>query len=593
MSAAQVKLNGADRPTTFVNATQLTAQIPASDIAAIGAQQGAVAITVFNPPSTGGGGGTSNAIGLNIVNPVPVLNNLSPANATAGSAAFALTLNGSNFINGATVQWNNSARATTFVSATQLRAQITADDLLSVRTVNVTVVNPAPGGGVSDASTLTINAAPNPLPVMVSLNPNSASAGSNAFTLMVSGNSFVSGAVIRWNGADRATTFISQTQLSAVITASDVANAGSATITVFSPASTTGGGGVSNSLSFKIHQAPNPLPVLTSVTPDLVAARGAAFTLTARGNNFLPNSVVRWNGTDRLTTFVSATQLTAQITQADINAAGLAQVTVFNPASTGGGGGSSAAQSVLIASPLASVSAASYAANDIARDSIVAAFGANLATGVEVARTTPLPTNLGGTSLMVRDSAGVTRLAPLFFVAPTQVNYLLPPGTTNGLTTMTVTSGDNKISLGTVNVVDVVPGLFTANANGSGVPSALILRVRGDGTFGYESLALFNQQTSQWQPAPIDLGPETDQVFLVLFGTGFANRRSAPNGTPASATASIGGLSANTTYAGTQGGLLGLDQANVLIPRTVRRGEIDVVLTIDGKATNTVKIAVK
>ena len=596
-SNSLVRWNGADRPTTFINAMELTAQIPASDIASLGAQQGAIAITVFNPPSTGGGGGTSNVVGLSLVNPVPVLNNLSPSNAITGSAALTLTVNGSNFVSGASVQWNNSARLTTFVSATQLRAQITADDLLSVRTVNVTVVNPsspAGGGGVSNAATFTINAAPHPLPVLVSLSPNSASAGSGAFTLMVSGNSFVSGAVIRWNGADRATTFISQTQLSAPIAASDLVNAGNVAVTVFNPASASGGGGLSNSLTFTITPAPNPAPILLSVTPDLIAARSGAFTLTATGRNFLTSSIVRWNGADRVTTFVSATQLTAQIVAGDINAVGNAQVTVVNPPSTGGGGGTSSAQTVMIASPLASTSAASYRANEVARDSIVAAFGANLATGIEVARTNPLPTNLRGTSLSVRDSAGVSRLAPLFFVAPTQVNYLVPAGTATGLATVSLSSGDNKISLGTVTIVDVSPGIFTANATGAGVPSALVLRIKADNTFAYESLSVFNQPTSQWQPAPIDLGPETDQLFLVIFGTGFAYRRGPANGTPANVTATLGGISGNVPFAGAQGGLIGVDQANIAIPRTLKgRGEIDVLMTVDGKATNTVRIVIR
>ena len=523
---------------------------------------------------------------------------LNPSNVLVGSGGFDLTINGSGFVNGATVQWNNSARATTFVSVTQLRAQITADDLLSVRTVNVTVTNPAPGGGVSNAATFTINAAPNPLPVLVSLNPNNAIACGGAFTLAVSGNSFVSGAVIRWNGADRATTFISQTQLSAAIPASDLANAARVTVTVFNPASAssggTGGGGASNSLPFAILSFSALPPELNSISPNLVAARGSAFTLTLIGANFLPSSVVRWNGADRATTFVSATQLTAQILASDINAIGSALVTVANPPTACASGNVSAAQPVTIASSLASTSAASYRTNEIARDSIVAAFGVNLATGVELARTNPLPTNLRGTSLTVRDSAGVSRLAPLFFVAPTQVNYQMPPGTAVGLATITLTSGDSKISLGTANLVDVAPGIFTANANGAGVPSALVLRVKADNTFAYESLSTFNQQTSQWQPAPIDLGPETDQVFLILYGTGFAYRNGLPNGGPASVSATLGGLAGNVPFAGAQGSLIGLDQANVVIPRGLKgRGEIDVLMTVDGKVTNPVKLAIR
>jgi uncharacterized protein (TIGR03437 family) len=596
-NASVVRWNGADRVTTFVNAMQLTAQIPASDIATLGAQAGDVAITVFNPITAGGGGGTSNAITFNIVNPVPVLNNLSPSNLNAGSPAFTLTLNGSNFANGAIVQWNNSPRPTTFISSTRLTAQITVDDLLTVRNVSVIVINPtsaAGGGGASNTSTFIVNPPPNPVPVLVSISPNNTAIGSPSFTLTVNGNSFVSNAVVRWNSADRATTFVSQTQLTAQIPASDVANLGTATVTIFNPASPTGGGGFSNGLTFTINQALNPAPVLTSVTPNLLMQRSGAFTLTANGTSFLPNSIVRWNGLDRATTFVSATQLRAEIIATDLNNAGLAQVTVFNPPSPGGGGGTSAVQSVVIAPTFASASAASYRGNEIARESIVAGFGVSLATAIEVARTNPLPTNLLGTQVSIRDSAGVTRLAPLFFVAPTQINYLLPAQTAMGIAAVTVTSGDNKISLGTLNVTDVAPGLFTANANGAGVPSAVVLRVRSDGTFTYEPLASFNQQTAQWQPMPIELGPESDQVFLILYGTGFTNRRSLLNGAPANVAATVGGISVNVPFAGAQGSLVGVDQANVPLPRGLRgRGEIDVSMTVDGKTTNTVRIAIQ
>jgi Domain of unknown function (DUF4082)/Bacterial Ig-like domain/Bacterial Ig domain len=86
-------------------------------------------------------------------------------------------------------------------------------------------------------------------------------------------------------------------------------------------------------------QAPpsnNPVPTTSGLAPNSAIAGGAAFTLTVNGTNFVTNSVVRWNGADRPTTFVSATQLTAAIPSTDIAASGTASVTVFNPAPGGG-----------------------------------------------------------------------------------------------------------------------------------------------------------------------------------------------------------------------------------------------------------------
>ena len=92
-------------------------------------------------------------------NPVPAIASLAPASATAGSAAFALTVNGTGFVNGSVVRWNGSSRTTTLVSATQVRAAITAADIAAAGTAQVTVFNPTPGGGTSGNSTFTVTAA--------------------------------------------------------------------------------------------------------------------------------------------------------------------------------------------------------------------------------------------------------------------------------------------------------------------------------------------------------------------------------------------------------------------------------------------------
>jgi uncharacterized repeat protein (TIGR01451 family) len=98
-------------------------------------------------------------------NPVPAITSLLPSTAAAGSGAFTLTVNGSNFVNGAVVNFNGNARTTSFVSATQLTAAILANDVASAGTPSVTVTNPSPGGGTSNPLTFTITgpAAPSAL----------------------------------------------------------------------------------------------------------------------------------------------------------------------------------------------------------------------------------------------------------------------------------------------------------------------------------------------------------------------------------------------------------------------------------------------
>jgi hypothetical protein len=151
LSSSVVRWNGVNRPTTYVRSTQLQASIPASDLASSGTAQ----VTVFTPTP---GGGTSNALTFTIAasNPVPVLSALSPSGAATGGPGFTLTLTGTGFVPSSVARWNGSARTTTFVSSTQLRASISASDLANSGTTQVTVFTPTPGGGTSNALTFTI-----------------------------------------------------------------------------------------------------------------------------------------------------------------------------------------------------------------------------------------------------------------------------------------------------------------------------------------------------------------------------------------------------------------------------------------------------
>jgi hypothetical protein len=201
-------------------------------------------VTVVNPAP---GGGTSNAQTFTINNPVPTTTSLSPSTAVAGGAAFTLTVNGTGFVSNSVVQWNGSNRTTTYISSTQLTAAITAADIASAGTAQVTVVDPAPGGGTSNAQTFTITTSP--VPTTTSLSPSTAAAGGAAFTLTVNGTGFVSNSVVQWKGSSRTTTYVSSTQLTAAITAADIASAGTASVTVVNP---TPGGGTSNAQTFTI-----------------------------------------------------------------------------------------------------------------------------------------------------------------------------------------------------------------------------------------------------------------------------------------------------------------------------------------------------
>jgi hypothetical protein len=315
-----VEVNGSSRTTTFVSATQLTAAIPAGDVASTGS----LPITVVNAAP---GGGSSSQLTVSVTNPAPSLANISPNTVTAGSAAFTLAVNGSNFVPGSVVQVNGSSRTTTFSSSTQLTASIPTSDVASAGNVSVTVFNPTPGGGTSAAVTLAVT---NPQPSLTSMSPTSVQAGSGAFTLTLNGGNFIAGSVVRVNGSNRTTTFVSASRLTAQITAADVATAANLSITVFNPSP---GGGTSAALTFTVL---NPVPSISSISPATTVVLGPSFTLTVNGSGFVTGSVVQVDGSPRPTTFVSSTQLTAQISNNDILSLGQRTITVFNPAPGGG-----------------------------------------------------------------------------------------------------------------------------------------------------------------------------------------------------------------------------------------------------------------
>jgi uncharacterized protein (TIGR03437 family) len=236
-----------------------------------------------------------------------------------------------------------------------------------------------------------------------------------------------------------------------------------------------------------------------------------------------------------------------------------------------------------------SVSSASFTGAALASEAITSVFGDGLATGTVVATVSPLPTALAGTSVTIRDSANVDRLAPLFFVSPGQINYLIPTGTAPGDATITITGGDGRRSTGRAKIETVAPGLFSANSNGTGVAAAVVLRIKANGDRVYEPVLTFDAVQQRFVAVPIDLGLSTDAVYVLFYGSGIRFRSGLQN-----VTASIGGTNAGVLYAGGDTGFAGLDQINVLLPQSLRgRGEVDVVLTVDGKTANTVKINIK
>ena len=242
--------------------------------------------------------------------------------------------------------------------------------------------------------------------------------------------------------------------------------------------------------------------------------------------------------------------------------------------------------------------AASYAFPPLAAEAISTAFGPDLANTTQSATGSfndmgsaldgiVLPTNIGGTYINVRDSLGVDRLAPLFFVSPTQVNYQIPQGTADGMAVFTVYSGTGSVAEGPLNIQQVGPGIFSATSDGRGVAAAYVTRVH-NGVVTNEPISQYNSTTGNWDFVPINLGPAGDQVYLILFATGVRFRSNL-----SAVSTSFNTVNTGVLYAGPQGYFKGLDQINVLIPQSVSPGEVNVKLTVDGKISNIVKIYIQ
>jgi len=273
-------------------------------------------------------------------NPVPSILSLSPGSAAASppppaaSNPFNLTVNGSNFISGSQIAWNGVFLQTTYESSAQLQAQITALQLGTAGIAQVTVFNPAPGGGTSAAASFYVTgSSPNPNTPLLSLVPSSTTAGGAAFTLTVTGTNFSTGTQVLWKGTALTTHYISNTELQAQVPAPDIASPATVKVSLAPPPPD----GTVRAATFTVQpsQSGTPLPAIIWVSPVSTTAGTSGATLTVSGANFVSGSQAQWNGANRTTTFVNSNQLTVVLTAGDLANPGAGVLSVVNPSAGG------------------------------------------------------------------------------------------------------------------------------------------------------------------------------------------------------------------------------------------------------------------
>ncbi|MBI3281058.1 MAG: hypothetical protein HYZ57_14580, partial [Acidobacteria bacterium] len=188
----------------------------------------------------------------------------------------------------------------------------------------------------------------------------------------------------------------------------------------------------------------------------------------------------------------------------------------------------------------------------LAPDSIGSIFGSSLAASTQAAPAGPLPLRLGGVRVEVTDAAGAVRSAPLYFVSPAQINFVVPDGAAPGVARVAVVQDTGARTTAFATVQRVAPALFTANSSGQGPAAALAFRLEANGQFTElpvfrcaGPLLCYTQQ--------IDVSSDRP-VYLSLFGTGIRHRSSL-----AAVSATLGGKALPVLYAGPQNQYAGLD----------------------------------
>ena len=230
------------------------------------------------------------------------------------------------------------------------------------------------------------------------------------------------------------------------------------------------------------------------------------------------------------------------------------------------------------------VSSVSYAdgGHRLAPESIAIANGQNLAPGTDSASGPGLPTELGGITVTVTDSAGVSQFAGLYSVSPSQVEFMVPAGAAPGVATVTVGS-----TLSAALIALVAPGLFSADGSGRGVAAATAVLTSADGT--QTPVTVYQCGSMGCASVPMDLGSPTDVLTVQFPATGIRGFSSLSN-----VVAEIGGAPAQVASAGSQAQTPGSDQVSVVVPSSLAgAGEVPVVLTVDGITANVVTINIQ
>ena len=375
------------------------------------------------------------------------------------------------------------------------------------------------------------------------LSANGGASGNPVTFTVVSGPASISGQTLTILGAGSITVQASQagnaTYQAASASQTFTVNKGSQTIS-FGPVGQHGGADAPFALQAT---ASSGLAVSFSVVSGPATVNGAMLTLTGVGS------------------------VTVQTDQA-----GTANYSAASPATQ--------TFTVTLAAPAISLvqNAASYGSGTVAPGSYAVLFGASFdaqssSTGPVTAKVT------------VKDANGVEAQPNMLYSDFRQINFLVPAGLAAGQATLTVSNSAGASTPYPFKLGTVAPGLFTADNSGQGAPAAQAVVIAADGTRSVLPVAQCTATPLACSTATIPMAAGS-QVYLILYGTGIRGRSGL-----GAVSLTISGVAGSITYAGPQGDYPGLDQIDVLAPSSLAGvGEVDVKLTVDSVAANTVRV---
>lgn len=330
ISTTTVQVGGIADATTYVTSSQVTAAVPASQLAT----GGQLSVIALNGSASSGSGTPFNLL---VNNPAPTITSVAPTTVLAGMTSQTVTVTGTGFVPTTQIDVNGNARTTTYTSSTQVSVALAAADVSATGSLSLTAVNATPGGGTSTASTVAVN---DPLPAVTAVSPRTVLTGAGSSTISVTGTNFVPASTVLVNNTSVTTTYVSSTQLT--FSMANQSTSAIDTIAVMNPA--PGGGTVSAGNLFVL--VPTSTPVITSVSPTQLIVGSGATSLIVYGSNLMESlgansyyvtGTVQWNGTALQTSGYLAGSnqaLIAQVPASLLNSAGSASITVASLAAT-------------------------------------------------------------------------------------------------------------------------------------------------------------------------------------------------------------------------------------------------------------------